>query len=258
MKISKYLTAVAVALALPALMKAAEPTGNVPFVSHARPSRLVSFGVHVADGVASIRQNYPDQIGSVGSFTLTPGNSFAIGATAVLNIREFIGIGTSLDFSINNYYYDLTVLNANGTAGTLTSLYSKNRFTTFEIPLFVQLSMNISRQVKWENRLGLYMSFGAGGYTDNTTFRSSTNELGQSQVNRHDYRTDYYKADDGLINRLSDTDYGLHVSTGLVIYEHYTLGADLNVGLHNIASNFGVYDTSVRTLTARVRIGYKF
>ena len=177
---------------------------NAKFVDVSSAPRLVTIGLHVSDGISTIRQNYPSQIGTVGSFTLTPGNSFAVGATAVMNINNFIGIGTSLDFSINNYYYSLTLLNENGQTGTLTSMYTSNRYTSLDIPVYAQLSFNIGSQVRWVNRVGLFYSRGLGGYTDNSTYRSATNELGQSYVTHTTHNPDYLKAEAGLLTRSSD------------------------------------------------------
>ena len=221
-------------------------------------TRLISAGIHVSDGITTIRQNYTSQIGSVGSFTLTPGNSFAVGVSAVMNINSFIGIGTGLDFSINNYYYSLTLLNENGISGTLTSMYSSNRYTSIDIPVYAQFSFNIGSSVRWVNRLGIFYSRGLGGYTDNSTYRSATNELGQSFVYHSTHNTDYFNAEDGLINRIINYDYGLHVATGLSIADHYYIGVQVNTGMKNVAKNFGVFDTKVRTLGALVKIGYVF
>ncbi len=231
---------------------------NTKFVDVSPASRLVSVGIHLADGISTIRQNYPSQIGTVGSFTLTPGNSFAVGVSAVMNINNFLGIGTSVDFSINNYYYSLTLLNENGQTGTLTSMYTSNRYTSLDIPIYAQLGFNIGSKVRWINRVGIYYSRGLGGYTDNSTYRSATNELGQSYVTHTSHNTDYFNADDGLLNRIIAYDYGIHISTGLTIARHYHVGVQLNTGMKNIAKNFGVFDTKARTLNALVKVGYVF
>lgn len=228
------------------------------FIPKGSPDKLVTVAAFAGDGVSTIRQNYPSQISSVGSFTLTPGNSFIFGATCVINLSNFVGVGTSVGLSVNNYYYNLTALNQNGQSGTLTSLYSANRFTSLDIPVFLQMNFNISTQVCWRNRFGFYLSRGLGGYTHNTTYRSSTNDLGQSMVTHTIYESDYYNDGDGLLNRLSAFDYGLHLATGLTIFRHYNIGVGLNVGFKNIASNFGVYDTKVRTLSFHAKLGYTF
>lgn len=223
-----------------------------------RPDRFINIGVHVGDGLSTVRQNYATQIGSVASFTLTPGNVFDLGATAILNVRDFFGIGTGLDFTVSNYDYNLTMIDAGEQNGTLNTLYSDNRFYSLDIPLYLRFAFNLGTRVRWTWELGSYINLGLGGHTDVSTYRSSTNALGQSQVTNSKFHNKYFNDDNGIINRIATTDTGLHLATGLVYKRHFTLNAVLHVGFRDLARNFGVYKTELYNLNLIFKAGYLF
>jgi len=225
-----------------------------------RPAkRLLTVGVHVGDGVSTVRQNYATEIGSVASFVLTPGNVFDVGATAVLNVREFFGIGTGFDFTISNYDFNLTMLDVDGSNGTLNTLYSDNRYYSLDIPVYLRFAFNLAEdRVKLTSEVGAYLGLGVGGRTDTSTYRSSTNALGQSQVTHATYHNDYFDDPGGIINRIDKTDFGLHLAAGLVFRRHFALNAVFHVGMRDIARNFGVYNTTLRNMNLIFKAGYLF
>lgn len=229
------------------------------FIDTRPAQRLLTIGAHVGDGVSTVRQNYASEIGSVASFVLTPGNVFDVGATAVLNVREFFGIGTGVDFTISNYDFNLTMLDVDGANGTLNTLYSDNRYYSLDIPVYLRFAFNIAGdRVRWTSELGTYLGFGFGGRTNTSTYRSSTNALGQSQVTHSTYNNDYFDDNGGIINRIDKTDFGLHVAMGLVFRRHFALNAVFHVGMRDLARNFGVYNTELRNMNLIFKAGYFF
>ena len=233
-----------------------ENTASVPFMDTSRPTKTVELDVHVGEGMSTIMQNYGDAIPDVGDFTLTPGSLTALGFGAELPIRNYLAVGTGLDFAINNYYYSMTILHPE--AGTLNTLYTRNHFYNIDIPLYMSLRFNLGNRVRWHNEIGAYISIGAGGKSKTKAYTSSTNQIGQSQVTETSYERDYFNADDPIINAVRSTDWGLHLATGIVVNRHIMLKCVMHAGVHNLAKNFGVLNVKNRTLNVVFKAGYVF
>lgn len=247
----------AIAAAVMALTAAAEtPTNGVPFFDTGRPDHLIELDVHVGDGMSLVSQNYASAIPSVSDFVLTPANRVMVGARAILPIRNFLAVGTAIDLAVNNYYWSMTLLERS--QGTLSTLYSRNRYTTIEVPVYLQWSFNLGDKVKWRTKTGMYISFGVGGHTNIDETTSSTNALGQSQVTETAYRDNYFNDKDPVINTFRSTDMGVYLATGLLVCDHWVVDASLNAGVTQLARNFGVLDISGRTLNFAISLGYQF
>lgn len=229
---------------------------SVPFMDKARPSQFMEIGLHVGAGASSIFQNYRSAIPGLSDFTFTPGVMMSFGATAKLPIRNYLAIGTGLDFNINNYFWNMTILHPQ--AGTLNALTQRHHFYDLCIPLTLDLRFNLSSNVRWDNEIGGYLTIGLGGHTRTTSYLSSTNSLGQSQVTERDYRQDYYKDSDALVNGVENTDWGVHLGTGFLINNHISVKAVMHAGLRDIARNFGVLEIHNHTINVSVKAGYVF
>lgn len=229
---------------------------EVPFVDTAQPEKVVELGFHVGDGVATIRQNYSSQVPSVSDFVLTPGNRFEMGVDAVMPIRNFFAIGTAVNLGFNNYYWTMTMLDRS--AGTLTTLYSRNNFTNLTIPAFLRFRFNLGTRVTWESDLGAYISFGMGGTSKFKETASSTNSLGQSQVTETQFRNKYFNEKTPVVNTVTGTDWGLMLGTGFMYNRHWALRCALLVGARDIAKNMGVFNIEIHNLSATVSLGYNF
>ncbi len=248
----KKKTAIIAALCLVAL------TANaVNFVDTSRPdSYRPDINVHAGAGVSTILQNYRSQIDGCAEFYLTPGCQSVFGVNVELPLRNFFGLGTGMDYIISNYNYSMTIL-APG-QGTVYTLYSRNNYHALEIPLYMLWRFNIGSKVHWDNQLGIYLSQGVTGRSHYKSYVSSTNDLGQSQVTTAIYHRDYYKDQDPLISGNSRTDYGLHIATGLMLSNHWTLNCVMHIGFVNVARNLGVLDIHQHNLSATFRVGYTF
>ncbi len=81
-------------------------------------------------------------------------------------------------------------------------------------------------------------------------------------VSVSDEKWDYYgSVDDGkmaLLNKVSRVDIGLHAGMGLVIREHYSVGAVLHVGCRNLVIPTPVFEPAYRTLQTLFKVGYIF
>lgn len=236
-------------------LRAAGPD-HVPFIDTRRPDNFVELDIHAGVGAYSMLQNYGSAVPDCADFTLTPGALTQIGAGAVLPIRGFFAVGTGIDFNINNFYYSMTVLHP--AAGTLNTLYTRNHFYSFDVPLFLSFRFNLGTKVRWDNELGSYLTFGVGGHTKTTAYTSSTNELGQSQVSEVHYDRDYYNDDDAIINGVAKLDWGLHLGTGIVVNRNFMLKCVMHLGAHDLAKNFGVLSVHNHTLNLTFKAGWVF
>ena len=163
----------AIAVAMMAMTAAAQTPKDVPFFDSGRPDHFIEIDIHAGDGVSTVRQNYGSAIPSVSDFVLTPANRVVMGARAILPIRNYFAVGTAIDFTINNYYWSMTLLERS--QGTLSTLYSRNHYNTIDVPLYLQWSFNLGDKVKWRTKTGMYISFGVGGHTKINETTSSTN-----------------------------------------------------------------------------------
>lgn len=230
---------------------------STKFIDSSRPDHVIVAGVHVGEGVSTILQNYGSQVPGLAEINLTPGNMNTFGATVVMPIRNFIGIGTGLDFAINNYRWSMTLLDSS--SSTLNTLYTRNHFYSLEVPVYLATRFNISENVSWTNELGFYLSYGIGHGTSKTNaYASSTNALGQSQVVENRYERRYFKDSDPIINGVTTSDYGLHLATGMLFNKHFSLRAVFHVGMRDLAINYGVLDISNRNINLVFKAGYIF
>lgn len=227
-----------------------------PFFDTTRPDKFIEIGVHVGDGASTIRQNYVRAVPDVSDFILTPGNRLTFGFTAALPVRNYLAVGTGLDFAINNYYWSMTLLERN--QGTLSSLYSRNHYYAIEVPAYLQWRFNVGTHVNWRVETGMYLSFGTGGDARYSETRSSTNALGQSQVSESNYKNKYYKDPEPVINTFEKNDVGLHLGTGILVHERLTVNAVMHVGFTDLARNMGVLNIHAHTLNVTFVVGYQF
>lgn len=239
------------------LMAAGIAQAAPDFIDTGRPdSYIPRVEIHGGVGVSTITQNYNSEIEGCADFFMTPGCQGVAGVTVELPLRKFLYIGTGADFNFSHYNWSMTTIDA--VEGTLNTIYSRNSYQVLDIPIYIGVRFNLGKRVKWTNELGFYLSQGLVGKSRYKAYVSSTNALGQSQVSTSSYTRSYYKDDDPLINGNSRTDFGMHISTGLLLRNHWTLKAVLRTGFNNMARNNGVLDIKNHNISASLRLGYAF
>ncbi len=227
------------------------------FIDRSRPDHVLEVGLHVGEGMSTILQNYSKQVPGLAEINFAPCNMNTFGASVNLPLRNYLAIGTGLDFTISNYHWSMTLLDAS--AGTLNSLYTNNHFYAVNVPFFVSPRFNLGENVLWTSEIGGYMSFAVGNGTSKThAYASSTNSLGQSQVTEVIYERKYFKDSEPIINGVTTTDYGFHLATGMRFYKHFSLKAVFQVGVRNLAINYGVFDVANRNISLAFKAGYIF
>lgn len=227
----------------------------VPMVDNTAPDRLVEAEARVGVGISSFTQNYIDQVPGMSNLNITPGCMTSFGFNGELMLRKFIGIGTGIDFNINNSRMAATIIDA--PAGSLSSIFTHNRYYDFTVPVYVTLHFNLSDRIKWMVECGMFFGIGVGGHSSTDYYLSQLNALGQPVVVQNEYRVPYYQASKALINGVKDFDGGLHLATGLLVHNHFSISVALRVGMKNLAVNKGVYNVDYRSMAFSVRLGYR-
>lgn len=243
-------------LAVAALIGSVSAAHAVDMLDTSVPHKFIEVNVHTGIGTSTIINNYASVAESITAMKLSAGTRMVGGFSAELPIRDFLSVGTGVDFAINNYSQTMTMLD--GYHGTLGTLLTSNHYYTLEVPLYVGLRLNLGSRVRWHNELGAYVAYGTGGSSKTTAFVSSTNSLGQTQVSEAQYDRKYYDSNDPVFCTMRRSDIGLHLATGILINHHYTVKASLHVGIRDLAKNFGVYNADAHTLAPTFMIGYTF
>lgn len=256
MKLLCLRTAVAFAAIVLTALTGAAQQHDLPFADTARPDRTVRLGVHVTEGLSTVLQNYGKAIAGASDFSMTPGNRLGIGVTAVMPVRNFIGIGTGIDFVTANNYWTMTLLDRN--SGTLNTIYTRNHYYSLNIPAFIDLNFNAGSRAQWHTEAGIYVDLGLGGKNRVHSYASYTNDLGQSQVTETRFVRDYYNDKNPIVNGVAKTDWGLHLASGFTLSRHWSLMCAFQVGARQLARNRGVLDVKNRNLSLAFRAGYIF
>lgn len=227
-----------------------------PFMDTSRPNKPLDIGVHAGLGVSTITQNYSSAIPGCADFHLSSGLQSVFGATVEVPLRKFLAIGTGADFLINNNSWAMTVIDAE--PNRVSSVYCRNAYRAFEIPVYISLRFNLGSRVSWVNEAGVFFGFGTGGKTKITAYTVAVNQLGQQQVTRSKYDNPYYKADTPILNGIERNQWGVHLSTGLRYRERWSLKTVLRYGFSDVACNYGVLDVHIHNLSVSFRLGYTF
>lgn len=256
MSIRKYIATCILTVAALCLSSTAAAEELHPFMDTSRPSKPLDIGVHVGLGVSTQIQNYASAVPGCADFHLSSGLQSAFGATVEVPLRRYIAIGTGADFVINNNSWAMTVINSE--PNTVSTLYCRNTYRAFEIPIYLSLRFNLGSRITWTNEGGMYFCFGTGGRSRITSYTAAVNQLGQQQVTRTRYDHPYYNADTPILNGFGRNDIGIHLSTGLQYLRHWTLKAVMRCGFKDVARNYGVLDVNVHNLAFSFRLGYTF
>lgn len=256
MSISKYITTAILVIVALCRGEASAAEESRPFMDTSRPSKPLDIGIHAGLGVSTQVQNYASVVPGCADFHLSSGLQSVFGATAEVPLRRYIAIGTGVDFLINNNSWAMTVINSE--IKNVSTLYCRNTYRAFEIPVYISLRFNLGSRITWTNEGGMYLSFGTGGRTRITSYTAAVNQLGQQQVTRTKYDHPYYNADTPIINGYERNDIGVHLSTGLQYRGRWTLKAVMRYGFKDVARNYGVLDVNIHNLAFSFRLGYSF
>lgn len=220
-------------------------------------SRLIEVDAHIIGGGGSVTQNYCSLFPQIENLNVNMGSHFGIGARAVFGIREYLGFGTAIDFTLANYDMDMLVVGDQPRQG-ISAVYLSNRIYRVNVPVFVSLRMKIDKSVRWNIDAGIYYAYGLGGRQKQKIFRGELNALGELVTQRESVATDYYHSSGTFVNVYNRGDIGLHLATSLNFGPHLLVGGQFQYGLKNSARATGVVSPRVNNLSVNAILGYRF
>lgn len=220
-------------------------------------SRFIEVDIHALGGGGSVTQNYCKLFPQIENLNVNMGGNFGIGGRAVFGLREYLGLGTAIDFTVTNYDTDMLIYGQAESDG-ISAAYIDNVIYRVTVPVFVSLRFNVDRSVRWNIDAGLYYSYGLGGRQKQKIFRGEINAMGELVTERENLTTDYYHSGDTFINVYNRGDIGVHLGTSLNFGPHLLVGGQLQYGLKNSARHTGVANPRVHNLSVNAMIGYRF
>lgn len=225
-------------------------------VDHSRAKRFLDFDVHALVGGSYVTENYKSCYPEISDINTGMGLAFGAGVGVRFNIRNFLGIGTELNFTRNAERMDMAVVGGNGQS--VSNVFQRNTYYKFDVPVYVSFIFNLSEGVKWNVDCGMYYSYGTGGSQKNNIYDTRSNELGQLMMSVTNLKSDFYNDHSAFINSYRRGDIGLHIAMGLTFANHLKVGARAHVGMSNIANSIGIVKPSSHTVDVVGVVGWQF
>ncbi|MCM1225649.1 MAG: PorT family protein, partial [Lachnospiraceae bacterium] len=204
-------------LALASALRCAAQPGDseeLPFYDSSHASKFLEIDLHAGIGISSVAQNYGSVVAGITDFFYSPGVLMRAGAQVRFNIRNSFGIGTGIDFGINNSRYAMNMVSNGGTS--ISSIYVTNHFYDASIPLFISFRFNAGRSMCWSIDPGWYFSVGLGGHSTLSGYTSGENALGQPLVTHASYEHRYFNSDRPFINTVKSFDNGPRLALSML------------------------------------------
>lgn len=229
--------------------------GDKPFFNTSRSDEFLEVELHAMVGATSVRHNYDDCIPALSEMHVTPGCGLGAGASVRFVIRDFLALGTQLDFRIYNNRYDMTLVTP---SERMSTLCLSNHYYDANVPVFVSFRFNVADNVRWDADGGAFFALGFGGYQKSDIYNVYNNSLGQVVTAHVNEEHDYFEDDFPVIHNVANFDIGLHLASSLVFNRHYTVGMVLQLGLRDLARETAVFAPSLRNRSCLFKLGYIF
>lgn len=223
------------------------------------PARhFLELEVHATVGTSTVIQNYDAKFAAITEFQMSPGFAAGAGAKVTFGLRDWLGLATELNATLNNSSASMAI--AGDGATPASTLFLHNHYYVLKVPVYLSLRFNVSDNVRWNVEGGIYYALGLGGSQKQSIYSSYINDLGQL-VNIHaNLKTGYYNDPDAFINSSYRSDWGVHIGTSFDLGRHATVGFRTQIGVKNIAniSDAGITRPSVHNVTAMGCLGWRF
>lgn len=230
--------------------------GEKPFFNTSRSDDFLEMELHAMVGATSVGHNYDDCIPALSGMHVNAGCGMGVGASVRFVIRDFLAIGTQLDFRIYNNRYDMTLVTPSQRVSTV--VYLGNRYYDVNIPIFASLRFNVAGNVRWDVDGGTFFALGFGGHQEADIYNAYANSLGQMVTSHVNEKRDYFDDEFPVIHTVANFDIGLHLASSLVFNRHYTVGVVLQLGLRDLARDTAVFAPSLRNRSCLFKLGYIF
>lgn len=242
---------------MPACAEGAAPKKDeVPFYDSSHADRFLEINLHAGLGLSSAMQNYGNVVPNISDYFFSPGVLMRAGLDVRFNIRNSFGIGTGLDFGINNSRYAMSIVTDAGTS--INSLYVGNHFYDATVPFYISFRFNAGRSMTWSMDPGWYFSCGLGGHSKLSGYTSGENSLGQPLVTHASYAHDYYDSDKPFINTVKKFDNGPRLALTLMFKRHVSFAVVGQMSAFNLASRRETLPVKYRHATVCFQFGYTF
>lgn len=227
------------------------------FVDYGPAKRFIDLEAHAIVAGSMITENYLSCFPEISQMNTSPGTAIGAGVSAVFGLRDWIGLGTEIDFIHNRYRVDMAVTSED--VSSVSNIFLRNSANYINIPIYIQFRFNVSPKVRWCVDGGIYYAYGLSGSQRQDIYNAQVNSLGQlvSSVDSHKY--DYFGDPSTFIHSYRRSDLGLHIATSLQ-FRKFSIGGRLNVGFKNIAyipGNRGIVIPNVHNLSYSLVIGYR-
>lgn len=238
------------------LVTSAPSVAAADFVDFTPSDRLVEVDAHAIGGASSVMQNYKSCFPQIQNLNVNMGASLGIGARAVFGLRGYLGFGTAIDVTLNNYNVDMAVMGTD--RASMSAVFIDNHTYKVNVPVFVSFRFNVDRSVRWNVDVGVYYSYGFAGTQKQNIYRADINEMEELVSQKLNVKTDYYHSENTFINSFNRGDIGLHVATSLNFGPHLLVGVRAQTGLKNSARPNGVRNPMIRNYDFHAVLGYRF
>ncbi|MBQ9076652.1 MAG: outer membrane beta-barrel protein [Muribaculaceae bacterium] len=240
---------------LVAVMAVKAMAGEKPFFDTTRSDDFIEVELHAMVGATTVGENYADCIDALNELHVTPGCGIGLGASVRFVIRDFLALGTQMDFRINNSRYDMTLVTP---SERMSTVYLSNHSYDVNLPIFMSFRFNVADNVRWYADGGVFFALGFGGYQKADIYNTYNNSLGQMVTSHVHEKHEYFRDEFPVIHNVADFDIGLHFATGLVFNRHYTAGVAMQIGLRDLADDTPVFAPEMRNRSCMLKIGYIF
>lgn len=243
--------------AIAAIVLAMAPSVSAAnFLDRSPAKRFLEVDVHALGGAFGVTQDYMSRFPEIQNVNVDMGASFGLGARAVFGLKEYLGLGTAIDFTLNDYDVDMSVVSMSSPAVSTISL--DNRAYYVNLPVFASFRFNVGRSIRWCVDAGFYYAYGIGGRQKQQIIRTEITPSGQQTEQKVYISTDYFHSRDSFINGFNRGDFGLHLATYFNLGPHLIVGARYQIGAKNAARKIGIVNPSIHNQFFHAVIGYRF
>lgn len=239
-----------------ALFFSALPMRSADFVDFSPAKRMLEIDVHALAGTSSVIQNYKSEFPQIQNLNVNMGGSFGAGFRAVFGIREYLGFGTALNVTLNNYNIDMAVIGSDNMS--MSAVFIDNRFYYVNIPIFMSFRFKVDKSVRWSVDAGLYYAYGFAGTQKQRIYRADINAMDEIVPQLENIKTDYFHSRESFINGFNRGDLGLHLATFMNFGPHLTVGVQYQIGIKNASRATGVVNPSIHNHSFHGIVGYRF
>ena len=226
------------------------------FVDFSPAKDLLEFDAHAIVGTSGVLQNYESKFPQIQDLSINMGTSLGLGCRAVFGFREFLGLGTAFNLTVNNYNIDMAILGSDNRS--MNSVFVDNQFFSINIPIFLSFRFNVDSSVRWSVDAGMYYGYGFAGTQKQRIYRAEVNAMDELVPQLVNVKTDYYHSGETFINGYNRGDIGLHLATQMNFGAHLLVGIQYQLGFKNSSRAIGEINPSIHNQYLHAKVGYRF